>query len=229
MEWRLEHAPFLPQVELAEIVADFPAVSLINPGFQGGNVSPEELVAIASLVAQYRPTTSVEIGTFDGNTTLQIAANSAPDGNIFSLDLPLENAIVPAEAACGDGQFILSDARQQRKFKGSSFAARIKEIYGDSKTFDFQTALAGATVDLAFIDGSHSYEYVRNDTERIIPLLSRTSVIIWHDYCRSWPGVVRYLNELGKSHPLVHIAGTSVVFWARDNRSNRQQNTSNLV
>jgi predicted O-methyltransferase YrrM len=214
-EWREEQAPFLPQISLDEIVGSTAEVQLIKPHFQGGNVSPEELLAITSLVAARKPILSLEIGTFDGNTTLQIAANAAVGGKVITLDLPLDDSPVPSQIALGDGQFIQSAARKQRRFLGSPWAKNIVEVFGDSMTFNFAAATDSTPVDLAFIDGSHSYEYVKSDTERLLPLLGGDAVVIWHDYCRSWTGVVKYLNELGRAMPLRHIRGTSVVYLDR--------------
>jgi hypothetical protein len=38
-------------------------------------------------------------------------------------------------------------------------------------------------------------------------------VIAWHDYSAEWPGVFRYLVELSRGLPLVHIAGTTLVVY----------------
>ena len=220
-DWRREFSPFLKQIPLGDIIAKASMVQLVRPNYQNGNVSPEESLAIAALVAWKKPVHSLEIGTFDGNTTLQIAANCAERGTVWTLDLPLDNKHIPDGVADADGQFILSTVRHEKRFINTSFASRVIEIFGDSKSFDFESVLKGTRLDLVFIDGSHSYEYVRSDTERIMPLLGPMAVIIWHDYCRNWPGVVRYLNELGQSYPLLHIAGTNLVFCAFENRKFR--------
>jgi len=73
-------------------------------------------------------------------------------------------------------------------------------------------------LDLAFIDGSHAYDYVKSDTERLLPLLDSKAIVIWHDYCRDWPGVVDHLNDMGRLMPLKHITGTSLVYLDRSER-----------
>ena len=54
-----------------------------------GNVTLEELVFICALARKKSPRNIVEIGTFDGNTTLQMALNTTGETSIFTLDLPL--------------------------------------------------------------------------------------------------------------------------------------------
>jgi len=58
---------------------------------------------------------------------------------------------------------------------------KIEIIYANSRNFDFSTL--GKKFDLIFIDGDHSYEGVRSDTNKVIPFLrDENSIIVWHDY-----------------------------------------------
>ena len=50
-------------------------------------------------------------------------------------------------------------------YEGREEAARIRQHYGDTATFDYEEI--GGGVDLCLIDAAHSYEYVRNDTAKI--------------------------------------------------------------
>jgi hypothetical protein len=55
---------------------------------------------------------------------------------------------------------------------------------------------------VVFIDGSHSYDYVINDSRRALELLrDGRGLIIWHDY-GVWPGVTRALNDLRRDDPM---------------------------
>ena len=45
-------------------------------------------MVIANLAEQAEPPTAFEIGTFDGRTTLNIAANLRPPARVYTLDLP---------------------------------------------------------------------------------------------------------------------------------------------
>ena len=105
------------------------------------------------------------------------------------------------------------------RFVGTPYAARITQLYGDSATFDY-TPYEGA-MDFVFVDGSHSYEYVKSDTRTALKLLKPVGgVILWHDYGSPyWKGLTRALNELMTEQPelasMRHIRDTMLVFWRR--------------
>lgn len=66
----------------------------------------------------------------------------------------------------------------------------IKHLESNTKTFDFKAL--NKKFDLVFIDGDHSYEMVKHDTEKVFQnLLHDESVVVWHDYAFN-PEKVRY-------------------------------------
>jgi predicted O-methyltransferase YrrM len=205
----------LPIIPLAGLLANCPDVTLRAIRFMDGNVSPLELLTISSLVADQRPRCILEIGTFNGNTTLQIAANAPQDATVYTLDLPIEQSEAPKAVDGEDTKYVASSQRAARRFKGSPEEAKIRELFGDSATFDFDSALDGRRIDLAFIDGSHSYAYVKSDTEKVMARLAPQSVVLWHDYQPFWPGVCDYLNELSQSKTLHQIEGTTLACHIR--------------
>ena len=50
-------------------------------------------------------------------------------------------------------------------------------------------------VDFLFIDGNHSYEYVKDDFNNWSKYCKKGAYIIFHDYSRHWPGVVKFIDE----------------------------------
>jgi hypothetical protein len=74
-------------------------------------------------------------------------------------------------------------------------------------------------MEMVFIDGSHSYSYVKSDTEAAFHMLSASGTILWHDY-PGYPGVYAYLNELGlfSDRPIMHISGTGLAVYSRNDR-----------
>jgi hypothetical protein len=199
----------LPTLDPDRLGADAEPIALLEPVAVDGTVSLLELLCLARLVRAARPRTILEIGTFDGRTTLNLAAN-APDATVHTLDLP---AAAPTALAVEPSErtFIEKPASGAR-FVGRPEAARIVQHFGDSATFEF--APLAESVDLAFVDGSHAYDYVVSDSRRVRALLpARGGVIVWHDY-GIWPGVTRALEELAHEPSfagLRHIAGTSLV------------------
>lgn len=50
--------------------------------------------------------------------------------------------------------------------------------------------------DVAFIDGYHGYEAVVDDITSVLPLVRPGGLLVFHDYCATWPGVMRAVDEL---------------------------------
>jgi len=99
-----------------------------------------------------------------------------------------------------------------RKYEKSRISAKVKQIFADSGQFNFETLGA---VDFVFIDGCHSYEYVKNDTEKALKILNKKGIVIWHDYNIDWPGVYTYLNDLSRKLPIYKIRGTTLGFYQK--------------
>jgi len=219
----------LPRAALDTLTANDETIQVREPVAAQGNVTLLELIAIVKLVQQHRPRRIMEIGTFDGRTTLNLAANSGIDTQIFTLDLPkagLDNAKLPL--ASGEQQYIQKEVSGSR-FHGTDCADRIVQLYGDSATFDFSPY--SGSIDFIFVDASHSYEYVLNDSRAALKLLrsgeagESAKVILWHDY-GTWEGVTRALDELAAKeehfHGLKHIEGTSLacLIWEESREAN---------
>ena len=177
-----------------------------------GNVTVEELLVLIAAVMEHQPKRLFEFGTFDGRSTLNLAANAGPDAKVWTLDLP--------QAQLADARFAI-DSRETRyvvkpasgsRFANAPEATTITQLYGDSATFDYSPYVG--TMDFVFVDASHAYEYVLNDSRTALSLIGkRGGAIFWHDYS-SWEGVTRALNELYTGDPafadLQWIEGTTL-------------------
>ncbi len=186
----------IPAVALKSLVPVPAPVIMLEPDSANGNVTEWELFCIAQLVANHKPAACFEIGTFDGRTALNMAANMAEDGHVYTLDLPPSGLDSTAlKIAHGDESFIKKEASGTR-FKDSAYAHKITQLWGDSATFDY--APYAGKMDLVFVDGSHSYDYVKKDTETALKLLKpEGGIILWHDYgSRYWKDLTRAMNEL---------------------------------
>jgi hypothetical protein len=205
--------PRLPTVTIAELTSDTTPVSLREPVARDGNVSLLELLVLARLVRERAPRTIFEIGTFDGRTTLNLAANAPADAVVHTLDLPASPA--PAlELHRWDRQFVRDDLSGIR-LEGSDVESRVTRHRGDSATFDFSPYAP----QFVFVDGAHSYEYVLSDTRKAMAMLDGgRGIVLWHDY-GSWPGVTQALDELQAGDPefagLRSIEGTTLVVLER--------------
>ncbi|WP_221390139.1 O-methyltransferase [Dyadobacter sp. NIV53] len=204
--------PFIiPKTDVFELLGNDHATceGVYECGF--GHTTEFELKVISNLVKKLNPKTIFEIGTFQGRTTLNMALNTEPDAKIITLDLPssdLDSTQMKIEE--GEIRYVKKESSGER-FVGHPMAYKINQVYGDSATFSF--AEYENSVDLAFIDGSHAYEYVLNDSRKILSIMRTGGLIIWHDYT-NWQGVWSALNELYQTDyqfkNIRHIGGTSI-------------------
>lgn len=203
----------IPEIEIAKIVSDFTSIQIKEPIIVNGNISLLEMIVMNKIINIYSPINLFEIGTFDGRTTLNMAANCPKSAKVHTLDLPKENLdFTKLPIVSRDRQYI------DKKFSGNVYRGtdvehKISQLYGDSALFDFSPF--NNTMDFVFIDGSHSYEYALNDLMKAIKMLrNNRGIILWHDYNSPyWYGVTRALNELYEKNiefkQLAHIKGTS--------------------
>jgi hypothetical protein len=206
----------LPKVELGELFRrNEMDVRILEPITANGNVTINELFSLNYAVAATGPKSVFEIGTFDGRTTLNFAANSSEDTRIFTLDLPasgLGNTKYDLEQY---DKLYVDKPQSGARFLNRPEQKKITQLFGDSATFDFSPYYNRA--DFIFVDGSHAYEYALNDSLIAAKLLrSNKGTILWHDYGHvCWPGVVKALEEIQVRNPffknLRHIKGTTLV------------------
>lgn len=207
-------ATLLPEISPNEIMRESPAITIREPEMVSGNVSLLEIALINTLIQKQKPKNLFEIGTFDGRTTLNMAANIS-EGTVYTLDLPVEN-VSTEFTITGDKKFVPNVSRKLR-FTGKLEEQKIKRLFGDSAAFDFSPFKN--QIDILFIDGAHTYEYVLNDTKKTEMLMREHGIVLWHDY-GTWEGVTRALNELYQTNPryqnLKHIKDTSLAYLKND-------------
>ena len=207
----------LPRVAWSAVLPNQP-IRLVETARGDGNVRLGELAVLAqAAVAAPAGREIVEIGTFDGRTTINLAINAPQAAGVFTLDLPPDQP-TQFQLAPGERHFVdkpVPGARF-RSCSGpwASDAERIVQLVGDSASFDWSPHLGKAG--LVFVDGSHAYEYVRKDSETAFRLIAKDGIVLWHDY-GVWEDVTRALEELEAEHKLGlrHIRDTSLVVWRR--------------
>jgi len=161
-----------------EIAEDPPRITLEHlPG--GGVHSPVDELAYLALATQaLMPSLVFEIGTFRGRTALNFALNSPEFCRVLTLDLPID--------ATSNGGVASADAELIRRrdvgieYVGKDVGGKIEQLFGDSRRFDFSPY--EEKVDLVFVDGGHSYEIARSDTENALRICRHGGVVIWHDF-----------------------------------------------
>jgi predicted O-methyltransferase YrrM len=202
-------------VALKELIAPDVEIALSSIHGRDGNVTVYEKLAISSLIRHHTPKILLELGTFDGNTTLQMGLNTSPDAVIHTLDLPADFLRTKEPISKADLKYVLDRDKNRRKYQGTSVEAKIIQHFGDSTNFDFTKFTDKGPVDFVFIDAGHTYECVKSDTQEALKILAPNGVLVWHDCHPFWNGVYRYLNELASERPIVRIEGTNLAYYYR--------------
>jgi predicted O-methyltransferase YrrM len=184
---------------------------ILNPGLRepGTSITIFELACVLMAMRSVKARKVLEIGTFNGNTALNIAANLEDDGVLVTVDLPIEP---PEKLALGleqDRERNVTDRNAVGiQFRDRPEAKRIRQVLGDSAKLDFGTL--GGPFDLAFIDGCHAYNYVKSDTEKVLEVMRPGGLVLWHDYSMI-ESVARAVDEYrGRVDRLVAIEGTRI-------------------
>jgi len=180
-----------------------------------GYVEDHQGMLIAALAQGLSAITFFEIGTNRGRTSWTVAVNN-PELAVYTLDIALTASSddVALELGTDDRHFFRPGEACGEAFRDTPEAARITQLWGDSATFDFSPF--EATIDLIYIDGGHSYDYVKSDTENALKVLSPTGTIVWDDY-GSHPGVYQLVNEVAPTldAPVYHVFGSRMAIYSR--------------
>jgi len=166
-----------------------------------------ECAALAGLSHLVGAKRVFEFGTYKGVSTTQLALNVAPGGMVFTLDLPEDHPAYSLPIPKAEERQIAAEGGKGILIP-RDLLDRVTFLTSDSATFD-ETPYVG-TMDLVFVDGAHSYEYVKNDTEKGWRMLRSGGVLAWHDCVPSHRDVVKYIKECGFQSKLVK--GTALAF-----------------
>jgi hypothetical protein len=188
-------------------------LTILYPEIVSGNVTYYELITLCTLMRQFGFQTIVEFGTFNGRTTINLAANNInkADGRVYTVDLPKG---VKSQLPLADGQH---DPNDELGYIGLQFKlfqdcpvpipCSITQIWSDTAQLKIHEWTNKA--DFLFIDASHSYENALNDSYTATHIVKPGGVIAWHDY-NGWPGVTKAVNEFAKANPNLRL------YWIND-------------
>ncbi len=154
------------------------------PGI-GAFISLIAAAALSALIHKINAKRIFEFGTYNGVSTTQLVGFSLDlpeDHPAFSLNIP-KVAQQQIAAEKGKGVLIPHD-----------LGGKVTFLRSDSAKFD--TSPFRGFMDLPFVDGAHSYKYVKNDTVKGLEMLRPGGIIAWHDCTPSHPDVVRFLRTL---------------------------------
>lgn len=178
-----------------------------------GPITRQSSLVLCALGSLQGCKTIFEFGTYRGDTAWLLARN-LPSARVYTLDLAGPDAIGSAELELTDAGEYFRDWDRGARFRGTPEATRITRLIGDSASFDF-SPYRGA-MDLVYIDASHSFSYVKSDTEAALAMLATSGTIVWDDYTH-YSGIWAYLNELAPAldAPIYHLLGTRLAVYSR--------------
>lgn len=135
--------------------------------FLSGSSLATDFALLQMVCRKYKVQTYFEIGTWRGES----AANVAPYvQQVYTLNLSDDQL----RQMGAENSYI----NAHRTF--SKTISNVQHLVGDSASFDL--APYAAACDCIFIDGDHSYEAVKRDTQRMLGLRkNEQSILIWHD------------------------------------------------
>lgn len=151
----------------------------------------------------------VEIGTHEGWSTFNIAANN-PKAIVWTLNIHPDHA--------KESGILVTDILPIDKIGTIYKKAKltnIRQILKNSKFWNPDNDKIN-DIKMIFIDGCHDTEFVYQDTKKLLKYLNKGSFILWHDFCPNmrdkfnWidsvmKGVERLYKEGLLDQPIFHV------------------------
>lgn len=171
------------------------------------SISLNEAVGLAVLAKKIKARRIFEFGTYRGVSTTQLAMNLPDDGRIFTLDLPVTNLTTHFALDTAAEVAVVVDPRKGDLIP-ESLKSKITFLAEDSAAFD--PTPYHESMDLVFVDGAHTPEYIRNDSEKGWRMVRPGGIIAWHDCRFNSPSVIKFLRQC--SYQPRRILGGALAF-----------------
>jgi hypothetical protein len=148
----------------------------------------------------------VEIGSWYGKTTYEIATRF-PKKLIFTMDY-IEKDLILDPAS---NRSLIKNKDDLCSY--ANHLSNVKFIYANSHIYDFNQF---KNVDFFFIDGDHSFEGVKIDSEKAMIYLNENGggTIAWHDvHTKNLTQVPDYMQYLAKTNAIYYLKNTNIGYW----------------
>ena len=179
---------------------------------------PQEIIELAKLVIELKPTVIVEIGTYKGGTLFIWSRLNPWAKKIISIDLP---------GGLYGGGYSDKRIKLYRHFCYDRKNTEMHFIRADShlrSTFEsLKKILNGQTIDFLYIDADHTYNSVKTDFDMYSQLMSPNGIIGFHDIrnMKNDHQVMQFWDEIKNDYEYIEIVGENsktgngVIFWRR--------------
>lgn len=167
---------------------------------------PGDVLALLELINTHSTGNILEIGCSQGLTTRDIAINF-PHKKIYAVDT----------LGAVNSEQVNEKPNRDTICRWARHLPNVEVVAVDSQTFDFYQFCPD--FDFAFIDGDHTYDGVKRDTENLVfkRPFGRQLTLAWHDYytnCPSWCGVSHYL-DYDFTWSSIHLIENTWLAWAK--------------
>ena len=166
---------------------------------------PAEFAAYLTLVRQY----------FEKSPVMDYVEIGAAAGGVMRFTTEL---LRPRHVSVLDLGIHPDCAVFPRHFTAAAQVAECRFFSGDSHSADAARFMegVGTSIDLAFIDGDHSYEGVSRDAQLVLPHLSSRALVAFHDAATE-PGVLKYCEDIAAGRinglrPIVKFVNNHPIF-----------------
>lgn len=197
----------LPVIEIHDIIPHFNE-TLDNFTFLGGGSLPTDIILLKALAKQIKDCSYFEIGTWRGESVVNVAQTAK---ECYTLNLSKKDMLalnMPEKYADLHGFF-------------SKGISNITHLFGNSLHYDFQKL--NKKFDLIFIDGNHTYNFVKHDTIQVFKhLMHENTIVVWHDYAynpekKRAEVLTGILDGVPKElhHNLYHVSNTMCAIYTK--------------
>lgn len=160
------------------------------------------------------PRRHLEFGTWEGFGATLVAG--ATDAEIWTINLPEGEATndgSPLYALTDAGTFI------GHLYREAGFENRVHQVLCDSRNLDIGQ-FQGHPFDSILIDGGHTPDVVRSDTDMALRVLRPGGICVWHDFCPDPETLSQNLAPLGVVQAVAESfnrwsAAFQELFWIR--------------
>jgi hypothetical protein len=182
---------FGPSAGSIELPVNYPLLA-------GEDAPLADLVFLLNLAKGRRAKRILEVGTYRARTTCALHLN-CPDAEVISYDIQ-----------------VLESAYRERIQKAANVQLRHASFIASAAELRCERPF-----DLVFVDGSHYFEHVLEDSRLALELIAPGGIIVWHDYrpndfYRNELRVPEALSILSIGIPIFAVAETMCAVHVRE-------------
>lgn len=140
------------------------------------------------LFQELKPTKGAEIGVWEGENSNHLLTHF-PNLYLYLID----NYPIDGGWAAYESKDIPLKAKQKAEKVLNAHKQRITWLFLDSG--EAAKHIPDGSLDFVFIDGKHTYDFVKADIKNYLPKVRKGGLVSGHDYAAKFPGVVQAVDE----------------------------------